>query len=205
MKLTINFYKIIVVMLSTIMLASCLSPVKTKPIYRYVLTALPMQIPYVRQAHSATILVTEPDANAAYATKRMAYSVRPYQISYYVKNTWAETPARMLQPLIAQSLMRTNYFRAVVTPPFIGSYDYILNTHIVKLQQDFTRRPPMLELVVIVQLSRVLTNRVLATRQFSYAEPIFQCNPYAGVIAANRATESLLTDLTRFCLKKVRG
>ena len=197
--LKINF---IFAMLSTLLLSSCLSPVKTAPPSTYVINALP-SVPHLG-THRVALLVGEPEVDSAYATTQMAYTQRPYQISYYVENRWAATPAQMLQPLIVQSLLRTNYFQAIVTPPFIGRYDYILSTQIVKLQQNFTRQPAVVEWVVNAQLSRVLTNQVIATKQFSISQPMIERNPYAGVVATNRAVERFLNQLTEFCLRSIR-
>ena len=101
----------------------------------------------------------------------MAYTVRPYQIAYFSRNRWAETPAQMLQPLIVQTLQDTHYFHAVVTAPFIGKYDYSLNTQILELKQDYTYKPAKLKLILRAQLSNTATSHVIATTQYAIEEP----------------------------------
>ena len=39
-------------------------------------------------------------------TTQMAYSTEAYQIAYFAKNEWAETPSQMIQPLIVKTPYR---------------------------------------------------------------------------------------------------
>src|SRR5262245_43432456 len=64
---------------------------------KYLLTCVP-NVP-VRKTSSLSLLVEVPSARPVYNTTQMAYTVRPYVISYYGKNEWAETPAQMLHSL----------------------------------------------------------------------------------------------------------
>ncbi len=185
-----------------LMLSGCLSPVKTTPESTYFINSVPSYIPQHR-THPITLLVMPPDTVAAYNTPEMAYTVTPHQIAYFANNRWAETPSQMLLPLMVQTLQNTHYFHAVVTPPFMSQYDYVLNTQILSLQQDFTYRPAVVRITLRAQLSRVANNRVIATQQFSVVEPIRQSTPYGGVLAANQAAEELMRKLAEFCIKKI--
>ena len=198
------FMRNLLVAMSSVILSGCslLSPVKSEPENTYVLTSIPAYT-VARRTHPITLLVMPPDTNPAYNTTQMAYTVKPYQIAYFAQNRWAETPSQMLQPLMVQTLQNTRYFHAVVTPPYAGRYQYMLSTHILKLQQDYTRRPAVLQLTLRAQLSRVTTNQIMATKQFSVVEPLWQKSPYGGVIAANRATATMLKHLSDFCLENV--
>ena len=182
-------------------LTGCFSPVKIKPEETYMLKSVPDVA--VRRTRPVTILVMPPEAVPVYNTTQMAYSVLPYQVAYYSHNRWAETPPKMLQPLIVQSLQNSHYFRNVGIPSFVvGQYDYVLNTQLLELQQDYTHRPPLLRLRMRAQLSRAMTNRVIATKNFAVFVPLRQYTPYGGVIAANRATEEMLAQLTQFAINR---
>ena len=50
------------------------------------------------------LLVSPPQAEPGFETQRMAYVRRPYQLEYYAVNQWADTPARMLAPLMVHAL-----------------------------------------------------------------------------------------------------
>jgi len=86
----------------------------------------------------------------------------------------------------------------------VGNYDYVLNTQILELQQDFTLCPAMVRLTLRAQLSRGMTQQILATQEFSIQEPILQKTPYAGVIAANHATAKMIQELAEFTLSKAK-
>lgn len=197
-----NMRKIFIV-LSMLILSGCLSPAVTEPESIYILSSSPAYVP-TKKSHSITVMVLQPETNQAYNTTQMAYTVKSYQIGYYIHHRWVETPAQMLYPLIIQTLQNTHYFHAVVTPRFTGHYDYLLSTQILKLQQDFIRYPAMAELTIRLQLSKAATNQVIATKQFSIVQPITQSPPYGGVIAFNQATREMLKQMAEFCLLKIK-
>lgn len=184
-------------------LSSCsvFSPVQTDSISTYLLTDTPSASTN-KNARSLVLLVVPPAANAPYRSNQMAYSLYPYQIAYFAKNRWAEPPAQMLYPLIIQTLQNTRVFHAVVTPSYVGKFDYLLKTQLIELQQDFTQHPTMYRIVVDAQLGTP-QGRVIAVKQLTVEVPVAKNTPYSGVVAANRATVNLLRELTEFCLKHV--
>jgi len=157
-----------------------------------------------KKTHKLTLLVQTPETQPTFNTTQMAYSIRPYQVAYFSKNQWAETPAEMFAPLLVRTLQKTHFFRAVVTPPFLGRPDYILSTQILDLQQDFTHYPALLRLTINVQLIRFSSNQVIASQFFNEQQPMMYRTPYSGVIAANRATENILRKMAQFCLHHLR-
>lgn len=205
MKISTIIFKLSVIMSASLTLTSCslFSPVKTDPGSAYLIKAMPCVFP-AHKRHRVTLLVTMPETVSAYNTTQMAYSIKPYQIAYFSQNRWAETPGEMLHPLIAQTLQNTHQFRAVVTPPFMGRYDYELDTRIMTLEQDFTHIPTVLRLVVHAQIAKISLNRVTAVRDFCIEVPIHHGSPYNGVLAANRATTILLSELADFTIRNTR-
>jgi cholesterol transport system auxiliary component len=169
----------------------------------YLLTKTPDYFPK-KHTRSATVLVLMPVASNIYNTDSMAYTRRAYEVGYFSQNRWAETPPQMLQPLIVQTLQNTHYFKAIASPPFLGRYDFVLDTQILTLQQDYTQVPAKLQFFVRVQITKVATNRVKATKEFKLEVPMQQYTPYGGVIAANHATKELLIQIAAFCYKECR-
>ncbi len=176
------------------------SPVNTDT-KKYVLNDIPLDLPSER-THSATLLVLVPDTMPAYATTQMVYSTQAYQIAYFSKNEWAETPSQMIQPLIVKTLRNTHYFSEVLSPPYFGRYTFALHIEILELKQDFTSEPAMLQLAMRIHLSREATNQIVATKELSVREPMSERNPYAGVVAANEAMPKLLRELAKFVVEK---
>lgn len=205
MMLTKIIKNIFIICMSVFTLCNCsvFSPIKTEPQNSYVINALP-STGGKKITRPITLLVMQPETNPIYDTTSMAYTTHPYQIAYFAKNHWAETPANMLKPLIVQALQNTHYFHAVVTPVFIGNYQYILSTQIQQLQQDYSHLPGILRLTLRAQLTKVINNRVMSAKQFTMTETISQNTPYQGVIAANEATAEMLAKLTRFCIESIQ-
>jgi cholesterol transport system auxiliary component len=187
------------------MLSACsfFSPVKTHPVNHYLLSKTAEYIPIKRQRPIA-LLVSLPDISPVYNTTQMAYTIRPYEISYFAWNQWAEVPQEMFQPLLVKTLERTHHFKAIVTPPYAGGYDYVLDTEILELLQDYTHRIPLLVMTVRAQIINVSRNRVIGTRSFTVVQPILRCSPYAGVFAANDASAHIQQRIAEFCLERIR-
>jgi len=192
--------KLGILLVNIFLLSGCLSPVSTDRNCTYFIKCIPHCIPQ-KKPHPLTLLVLPSETQPAYNTTQIAYSLRPFQIAYFSRNQWAETPSQMLLPLMVQTLQCTHYFHAVVTPPFMGRYNYLLNTQIITLQQNFYRCPHVVELNARVQLSRSDTNRIVATRQFCIIVPIPCKTPYCGVMATNRAASIFLSELAKFTVQ----
>jgi cholesterol transport system auxiliary component len=166
-----------------------------------VLNNIPLELSS-ETTHSATLLVLVPETMPAYATTQMAYSTQAYQIAYFSKNEWAETPSQMIQPLIVKTLRSTHYFSEVLSPPYFGRHTFELHVEILELKQDFTSEPATLRLAMRISLSRGATNQIVATKELSVREPMSERNPYAGVVAANEAMAKLLRELAKFVVEK---
>jgi cholesterol transport system auxiliary component len=182
---------------STLLMAcSAFSPVKVEPTNTYVLSQTPT--PAIKKtSRQMTVLVNYPQSSAVYNTTQMAYSTLPYEISYFSKNQWADTPSQMLQPLIAKTLQNTHYFRQVVTPGMLGRYDYILNTQLLQMQQVFFNHSSQMRMGLKAQIVNATSGQIIATKEFSVVEPAAP-TPYGGVVAANRGVAKLLTQLVQF-------
>lgn len=196
-----SFFRYSCLFFITTLLASCslFSPVKNKPATTYLLTATPTVNKY--RPHRSTLLIATPETRPLFNTTEIAYSTYPHQIAYFAYNRWAETPSQMLQPLLVQTLQNTRYFKGIVTLPYMGHYDYMLTTQILELYTRYMQHHAILKLTMRVQLTRGATNQVIATKQFTVFEPLTQNSPYAGILAANRATGEALQTIATFCIK----
>lgn len=187
------------------LLAGCaaVQPPKFEVQTLYVLAAQPLP-KAAAPVHDAVIEVTTPRAWPGFGTARIAYVRRPYEVDYYAASRWADTPARMLQPLLARALEQTAGFRAVVVAPGIVPADLRLDTELVRLQQDFTARPSRMEITLRAQLVDVGAKRVIATRVFDEVEDAPHEDADGGVVAANAALQRLLGQVADFCIAQAR-
>jgi cholesterol transport system auxiliary component len=144
-----------------------------------------------------TLAIGMPSAAAGFDTPQMAYQQRPLELDYFATHRWAETPARMLRPLLMRSLEPV--FQSVV--PVAGNMpaDLRLDTEILRLQQNFTTKPARIELALRAQLTDLKSKRVIAVKLFNETEQTVSEDAYGGVIATNRALGRLLDQLTEFC------
>jgi len=183
-----------------LLLSGCLSPVTTDSMgSAYLIRATPSNVP-VSSQNSGVVLVMPPNTTTVYNTRGMAYSTSPYQISYYAKNRWAETPSEMLQPLITKTLQKTHRFRAVVNAPYPGRYNYLLTTEITELLQDYTGCTPVLKFGLRAQYNNGVTGQIIRIKEINRSIPMRKKDPYAGVIAANQAVAEVLEELAEFVI-----
>lgn len=154
-------------------------------------------------ASRTSILVTAPEAVSLYRTDQMFYIKKPYEIGAFAHNAWIDPPADMLFPLIVQSLEQSGYFYAVASSTSSEQTNYRLDTQLLKLQQNFLKKPSTLDFAVKIVLTDNHENRVIASRVINQQIPCSSETPYGGVIAANRATMIFTTQLTDFVVKHI--
>lgn len=174
-------------------------------------SVLPPPLPpdniYLLEAGTATVTaplkrdtvlaVGQPRARAGFDTARMIWVRQAHGLEAYARNRWADTPSRMLEPLIRQALQRSGGFRAVV--PHGVAAGLRLDTELVRLQQDFSARPSAVRITLRVQLIDTRARRVLASTELDEVEAATTDDPYGGVIAANLALARVLERVASFC------
>ena len=146
--------------------------------------------------------VSMPRASPGYDTSRIAYLHQAHELDYFVVNRWADTPARMLEPLLVQALEQSGSFRAIVRTPGLIPPNIRLDTELVRLQQDFGTHPSKVQITLRAQLIDVTDKRVVATKLFDGAGNAVSDNAYGGVITANRLLQQMLDQMVDFCLNE---
>jgi cholesterol transport system auxiliary component len=197
----VHQFKILFLVSVQILLASC-TAIKTPVTNQYKLSAFSNK-KLADQGTRQSILVTIPDAVAGYQTDQMLYIKRPFELNPFVKNAWIDKPADMLFPLIVQSLQCSGYFYAVASSPHAEQTDYRLDTQLIELQQNFLKKPSVIDFVAKVVLTHVADNHVVASRLISEHPPCPMDTPYGGVIAANRAAKNFTAKLSQFVTSQI--
>lgn len=189
------------VLMASLLLAACgglPAPKVTSPNI-YVLEAGPaIQAEHAKR--DLVIAISVPRALPGFDTPQIAYVQQPHELNYFVTSRWADTPARMLEPLIAQAIVQSESFRAVVQTSGAIPADIRLDTELVRLQQDFKTRPSRVQLTLRAQLVDVRGKRLLAAQQFDEVENADSEDAYGGVTAANRLLQRVLGKLAEFCV-----
>ena len=148
------------------------------------------------------LAVSMPRARPGFDTSRIAYLRQPHELDYFVVNRWADTPARMLEPLLLQTLEQSGSFRAIVRAPGVVPANIRLDTELVRLQQDFGTQPSKVQITLRAQLIDMNDQRVLAVKLFDETENAVSDNAYGGVITANRLLQRVLDQLSDFCINE---
>lgn len=188
--------------LSVFALSAC-SPVKIPVTNQYQLTAYSSK-QLSRHPRHIALWVTPPEAAAGYQTEQMLYVTKPYQLEPFVKNSWTNPPGDMLYPLMVQSLQRTGFFHAVMSSAYSQGADYRLDTQVLSLEQNFLRKPSVIEFSAKVALTRVADNKVLASRIINQQIPCPTDTPYGGVVAANKAARQFTAIMSDFVVSHIR-
>jgi cholesterol transport system auxiliary component len=152
-----------------------------------------------------TLIVSPPHAAAGFDSHRIMYLRRADQLEYFAHSEWIDTPARMLAPRIVAAVESSGAFRAVVQTPSPAAGEMRLDTEILRLQHEFLSAPSRVRFTLRAYLVESVTRRVIATREFDAAVPATSDDPYAGVVAANRAVQTVLEKLSAFCAEAARG
>ena len=152
-----------------------------------------------------TLIVSPPHAAAGFDSQRIMYVRQANQLEYFAHNEWIDTPARMLAPLIVAAVESSGAFRAVVQTPSPAAGEMRLDTEILRLQHEFLSAPSRVRFTLRAYLVESVTRRVIASREFDAAVPAASGEPYGGVVAANRAVQTVLENLSAFCAETARS
>lgn len=145
------------------------------------------------------LAVSLPQAQPGADIAAMAYVQQAHQVEYFASSRWAETPARMLEPLLLQALGSSGNFRAVVSNVGAVVADFRLDSEWLRLQQEFAQQPSRMHLTLRVQLVNLKTHQVVAAQEIDEVEQAASENAYGGVQAANRAMQRVLGRVVEFC------
>lgn len=146
-----------------------------------------------------TLIVNPPHAASGYDSQRIIYVREAHKLEYFARSEWVDTPARMLAPLVVAAVERSGAFRAVVLTPSAATGDLRLDSEITRLHHDFARQPSRVRFTLRAYLVDNRTRRILASREFDESVDAATASPYGGVVAANRAVQTVLEQLAAFC------
>jgi cholesterol transport system auxiliary component len=178
-------------------LSACVSLGPATPAVRYELQVVFEGQPVA--GRGPALVVAQPTAAPGFDAPRILYVKRPHELESFSRSEWVDTPARMLAPLLVRALERSGAFASVAEARSAAAAGLRLETEIVRLQQEFTIHPSRVRLAVRVQLSEVLSRRVLVAREIEAVEEASSDDPYGGVVAANRAVRRVLDEIVAYC------
>lgn len=145
-----------------------------------------------------TLIVNTPKAAAGFDTRHMMYTRSPYQLEYFARNEWIDTPPNMLQPLMVAAIEQTQAFNAVLPKLTAVKADLRLESEVIKLVQDFNTKPSVLQFTLRATIIDNTTGKIVALREFNEHAIAVSDDPIGGVTAANQAVNNVLKQLGMF-------
>ena len=152
------------------------------------------------RVNAPVILVTVPRAHGGYDSSRIAYMKEDYGLRYYTRSRWADTPARMLAPLLADAIQSTGQFQALYATSGSVSADMRLDTELIRFHQDFRSLPSEMHITLRAHLIDLASGEVLATLLVDRSMAADTDDAFGGVVAANRLLGQVLDELAQFCV-----
>lgn len=183
---------------SILLISGCSGLSTQNTIKHYVLHVDTQTLPISsKKSQSKKVLqVAIPKAAAGFDSPALLYLKQDYELNEYSKSRWIDTPARMLLPLLVQSLEHSQQFAAVLSASNaqLGG-ELRLETEIIRLQQDFRHTPTQVELVARVHLLDMVKHEILLAKTLSIKKTAPTADAQGGVMATNMAVQALLTQL----------
>lgn len=164
-----------------------------QPMQNYVFS--PRQFVSSAPTSSHLVLLVSSLQSVGYDARHMAYSMRPYERTFYAFSQWADTPPRLIQPLVVQTMEASGYFRAVIESSSSSPADVRLDLDLLVLQHEYDATWSQGRMVIRAQLNDLTTNGIMGTRIFEATAPAPMETPYGGVLALNVALETILAEL----------
>lgn len=149
-------------------------------------------------AAAPVLLLARPQVRSDLDTPRMAYQRKDYELEYFTRSRWADTPSQLVLPGLLQALEASGRFTAVVRVGSPAQPHVRLDTELVEFSQDFRVQPAVFRLQLRAQLVDLATRSVLATRVFKAERPAPSADAYGGAQAANAAWRELLPEVVKF-------
>ncbi len=141
----------------------------------------------VENAVCPPLRVAAPSAAAGFGGPDMRYSETAGTIATFAYHRWAAPPARMLGPLLVQTLSDSGLFETVLAADSPAAAPLQLDTQLVALLQRVDGTQSHVHLVVRSSLSNLRTHRQLAAHRFVIDTPAKAATPEAGVQATDAA------------------
>jgi cholesterol transport system auxiliary component len=202
-KFSLLFFAVLFLLMQTA--CGALRPSTTpRPVF-YSLDSPKDATPVATSSAIPTLIINPPRATAGFDSARIIYVREPHKLEYFAHSEWVDPPARMLTPLLVTAIENSGAFRAVVLTPNAATGDLWLDSEIIRLQHEFQTQPSRVRFTLRAYLIDDKTRRVLGWREFDAAVDASTEDPYGGVLAANRAVQIVLEDLSVFCAEVTRN
>lgn len=151
-----------------------------------------------RREGTETLLLGPVSERPGHDTPAIVYFLKPYEVRRYAASQWADTPGRMLAPLLVRALEATGCWRFVLRMPGANGGRFRLDVEDFAVGHEFFTRPSRVRVSLRAVLLDAQRQVVLAVRRFEAVEEAPGENAYGGVVATNRAVGKLLPQVAEW-------
>lgn len=197
-----EFKKIFVLLPVFFVLAACslLKPVELPQVQKYVFSVGP-QTNLSNNKHKV-LAINIINNSSIFNTEKIIYTIRPRQIGAFVKHEWADTPAKLLEPVILNRLLQSHVHP--VLNNFPGNAQYILVIQIIKLQQNYYSDAAYAQVQIKADLINNKTKLLISSLNFSGEKQMQAKNPVSGVHTINDLISDFSQQLLVFVNRNIR-
>ena len=154
------------------------------------------------RASEAVLAVSRPTASPAFATPRLAYQQRDFEVRYYASNEWVAAPADMLERVLVDALAASGRFVSVVGDADTRLAGRRLDVDIREMTHDLRGATANARIALRAQLIDAERGALIAAREFAHVQALEDAGPYAGVQGLNAALTALLPALVDFASER---
>ncbi|EGK8008083.1 hypothetical protein IO405_000464 [Campylobacter lari] len=168
--------KFLYISLVAIFFSACslISPSQTLPANKYFSINLE-KLEQSQNKKNATIIVSLPKGLAY--TNEIFYK-KDYVVDAYVYHFWKENPALMIKTFLEFHLQDLEAFKAVLNQDSLASADYVLESKVDVLEQDFSdEMHSKIKLGINLNLVQINTKKLIASKYFYYEKELNDNNP----------------------------
>ncbi|HEG2606576.1 ABC-type transport auxiliary lipoprotein family protein [Campylobacter sp. W0066.1] len=168
--------KFLYISLVAIFFSACslISPSQTLPANKYFSINLE-KLEQSQNKKNATIIVSLPKGLAY--TNEIFYK-KDHVVNAYAYHFWKENPALMIKTFLEFHLQDLEAFEAVLNQDSLASADYVLESKVDILEQDFSDEVySKIKLGINLNLVQINTKKLIASKYFYYEKELNDNNP----------------------------
>lgn len=187
-------------------IAGCTAQLMPKPVAAPAIYLLEGSAPIATRPDPAgpTLSVSAMRAAAGFSSADMIYIEHAHQLQAFARHRWADSPARMLDPILVAAAEGSTLFANVAGAGSHAASDLLLDTELLRLAQVFEGEHSRIELTLRAGLIDSRSGRIIASQVFRVVQPVTGTGPYGGVQAGNRAVDLLTGELEIFLARGLK-
>lgn len=150
-----------------------------------------------------SILINKPTINPIYNTTDMLYSQKEYRVESYIKNKWSELPSLIIHQELMNSFDKNRLFNTVYIYPNKSSADYIINTHIYKIENKIIENKSFAQLSIKFEIYK--DKKLIDTYFYNESLENKSLKPYDFVKNENILFNKIVRNLSNRLYSKLKN